>query len=91
MRRNTLPRLIATGLLCLGGFGASKAGSAAAARPMIDRATYMLHGTGPFSKAVARASVTRLSGDRFSLSLTAAHLPPPAIMHVKFTRHAYVA
>ena len=35
--------------------------------------------------------MTRLSGDQFSLSLTAEHLPQPTLLHVKFERHAYVA
>lgn len=91
MMRHTLTRLMAILLLGPGGFGAFVSGGTVAARPMIDQATYVLHGVGPFSAAVARASVTRLSGDRFSLSLTAEHLPPPTIMHVKFARHVYVA
>ena len=44
-----------------------------------------------FSTAVATATVTRLAGDRFSLSITAEHLPLPTMLHVKFARHAYVA
>ena len=35
--------------------------------------------------------VTRISGGRFRLSLTAEYLPAPTTLHVKFARHAYVA
>jgi hypothetical protein len=58
---------------------------------MIDPAPYILRGTGPFSTSVATATVTRLSPDRFRLSLTAEHLPPPTMLRVQFARHAYVA
>jgi hypothetical protein len=37
------------------------------------------------------ASVIRVSGDQFRLSLSAEHLPPPASLHARFARHAYVA
>jgi hypothetical protein len=51
---------------------------------------YVLHGVGPFSRAVASASVTRLSPTRFSLSLRTEHLPSPVLLHARFARHAYV-
>jgi hypothetical protein len=82
--------MAATVLVSLVGFGVFGFG-AMAARPRVNSTTYVLRGTGQFNKAVASAIVTRLSGDQFRLSLTAEHLPPPTLLHVKFARHAYVA
>lgn len=91
MAPNTLRRLSAVLVLALVGTCAVLFGSAAFAAMSSDRVSYVLLGTGPFSRAAASATVTRLSGDRFSLTLTADHLPPPTQLHVKFDRHAYVA
>ena len=91
MTRNSFTRLAAIVLLGIGGSGACGYGGAVSARPMIDPATYLLRGTGPFSKAVAWATVTRLSSDRYRLSLSAMHLPPPTAPRAEFARHAYVA
>jgi len=91
MTRTTMKRLTAIALLGIGGSGAFGSGSPAFARPMIDPATYVLRGTGPFSLSMALANVTRLPGGRYRLSLVAEHLPPPTILRAKFARHAYVA
>lgn len=91
MTRNTLRSLRAIALLGIGGSGAFAYGGTVSARPMSDPATYVLRGTGAFSASVAMATVTRLSGDRFRLSLTAEHLPPPTMLRARSARHAYVA
>jgi hypothetical protein len=82
---------MAIALLGIGASGAFGYGGTVAARPIIDPATYVLRGTGPFSESVAWATVTRLPGERFRLSLVAAHLPPPTMLRVRSARHAYVA
>lgn len=91
MTQSGLKRLAALILLGLGGFGVFAAGSQASARPPVAPARYVLRGTGLFSRSVASAIVTRLSSDQFRLSLIAEPLPPPASLHAKFARHAYVA
>jgi hypothetical protein len=52
---------------------------------------FALHGTGQFAKAMASATVTQVSKGDFRVSIVAAHLPDPSMLHVKPTRHAYVA
>jgi hypothetical protein len=84
-------RLVNTILFGLGASSVYPFGGVASAQPMVDRAGYILHGSGPFSNSAATAIVTRLGNDRFHLSLTAEHLPPPMILRAKFARHAYVA
>ena len=93
MTRNTFRRLAAVVLLDAGiqGFGASDFAGPASARPMIDPTVFVLHGSGPFSRAIGTASVIRLSSDRFSLALVADHLPALSTLHVKVARHVYVA
>lgn len=80
-----LAALVATALVGTGWSGA------ASRPPTIRPARYLLRGAGPFSTAVVRATVRRLASDRFSLTLTAEHLPPPTMPRTRFTRHAYVA
>jgi hypothetical protein len=53
--------------------------------------TYALHGAGQFSKAMASATVTQISKGDFKVTLVAAHLPSPVMLHVKPARHAYIA
>ncbi|MGH2409594.1 MAG: hypothetical protein ACRDGS_04395, partial [Chloroflexota bacterium] len=84
-------RLAAAILLGLGAGSVQAFGGTSSARPMIDPTIYSLHGTGPFSASVGSAVVTRLSRDRFRLSLTGEHLPPPTMLEERFPRHAYVA
>ena len=91
MRMIIAARLTAIALLGLGACSAWCLGGVVSARPTIDQAGYILHGTGPFSNSVASAIVTRLGGDRFRLSLTASHLPPPTTLREKFVRDGYVA
>ncbi len=91
MTQSGLKRLAALMLLGLGGFGAFASGGDASAWPTVAPARYVLRGTGLFSRSVALASVIRVSGDQFRLSLSAEHLPPPASLHAKFARRAYVA
>ena len=52
---------------------------------------FVLHGVGPFRRAVATATVTRLSQTQFSLQIRAACLGSPASLYTTFPRHAYVA
>lgn len=91
MIRNTVMKLITALLLGFGATGACSLPGAASARPMIDGARYVLHGTGRFRSSTASAIVTRLAVDQFRLSITAAHLPVPMILHVRLARHVYVA
>ena len=91
MAATALRRMSAMLALAVLGTGAIVFGDAAFAQTASSRATYELHGSGPFRRAAASAVVTRLSGDRFRLSLTAEHLPPPTALHGRFARHAYVA
>jgi hypothetical protein len=53
--------------------------------------TYALHGGNQFAKAMAAATVTQVSKGDFKVSIVAEHLPDPSMLHVKPTRHAYVA
>lgn len=91
MNEKRIARLTATVLLSIAGFSAYGFSDGAAARPAIDPYTYVLQGIRPFTQATAVATVTRLTADRFSVSLAAEHLPAPTIVHAKFARHAYVA
>jgi hypothetical protein len=91
MNWTTLRRLAAAMLLVSGGFVAVALGRAAAAQPGCIERSLVLRGSGPFGKAVAWATVTCLAANRYHLTLTAEHLPPPMILRVRFPRHAYVA
>ena len=91
MNEKRTARLTATVLLSIVGFSAYGFSDGAAARPAIDPYTYVLQGISPFTQATAVAAVTRLTADRFSVSLAADALPPPTIVHAKFARRAYVA
>jgi hypothetical protein len=53
--------------------------------------TYALHGSGPFSKAMASATVAQVSKGDFKVSIVASHLPSPSMLHVTPARHAYIA
>ena len=91
MTWTTLRRLTATMLLVSGGLVGIAHGGVAAAQPCRTDRSFVLRRSGPFSKAVAWATVTRLAAGRYDLSLTAEHLPPPMILRVTFPRQAYVA
>ena len=53
--------------------------------------TYALHGAGQFSKAMGSAVVTQMSKGDFKVTITAEHLPSPAMLHVMPARHVYIA
>ena len=53
--------------------------------------TYVLHGSGQFSKAMASATVRQVSNGNFTVMIVAEHLPSPAMLHLMPARHTYVA
>jgi hypothetical protein len=91
MTWTTLRRLAAAMLLVSGGLAGVALGGAAAAQPGRAERSFVLRGSGPFSTAVAWATVTCVAANRYHLTLSAEHLPPPMILRDRFPRHAYVA
>jgi hypothetical protein len=93
MTWNTIRRLMAIVLLGSGiqGFGAIAFVGTVSARPLIDPARFVLHGSGSFVKSEATAIVSRISNDQFNISLSASHVPALNMLHVAIARHVYVA
>lgn len=79
-------RALTAGCLTLGlALAATPAGAAMMSH------SYALHGSGQFGKAMASATVTQVSRGDFKVAIVAEHLPNPTMLHVKPTRHVYVA
>jgi hypothetical protein len=73
------------------GMSASRFSRTVLARPMIDPTIYVLHGSGPFRTSTATATVARVSGDRYSVTLVARNLPAPDSLHLGVVCHVYEA
>lgn len=84
VRRSQLATLAAAGLTL-----ALAAAPAASAASMTR--TLALHGGMYAPKAMATARITQVSAGDYRIRITAAHLPAPAMLHVKPQRHAYLA